>query len=323
METEKFKPNPCYEEPNPCYEEVGEAKRASSQQKAKVGEQGRTGRCKQKWIGVLLVTLFLQTLLLIAVVVAAGFFSREIITLHGKIKELQLDQAQGQLLQANDTATWLLLNKLNYFVNTINTTTTDQLNDLQSVANMLNSTTMKQLSDLQSSVNTLNTTTMEQLNSLQSSVDTLSTAQNGTDTQVTSLQSSLSTLTTQQTSTSSQVTSLQTSVNVLTTQQVSINSQVTSLQSSVNTFTTQQVSTRTQLTSVHLSVSNLTSRINSISSIDLYEDCLQETSSCTISAGLNSYWRSCSTPSLNINPSVSSVVLVPMPCVICKQVKIQ
>ena len=213
-------------------------------------EQTRDERGNKKWIGVFLAMLFFQALLLTAVVVAAGFFSKEIVTFRGQIQQLQFGQAQGQLPQANDTNIWLLLSNLSSFVNAIDTTT------------------MNQLSDLQSSVNTLNSTTMDQLNSLRSFVDALSTTKNSTD------------------STDTQVTSLQSSVNTLTVQQASTTSQVTSLQSSVN---------------------NLTSRINSISSIDLYQDCLQETRSCTISAGLNPYWRSCSTTSLNANPSVSSV----------------
>ena len=266
METGEYEINPCYGLTQ--HSKKTEVDKVRNQKMDVNVEQTRDERGNKKWIGVFLVMLFFQALLLTALVVAAGFFSKETVTLRGQIQQLQLDQAQEQLPQTNDTNIWLLLNNLSSFVNAIDTTTMNQLSDLQCSVNTLNTTTMNQLSDLQSSVNTLNSTTMDQLNSLRSFVVALSTTKNSTD------------------STDTQVSSLQSSVNTLTAQQASTTSQVTSLQSSVN---------------------NLTSRINSISSIDLYQDCLQETRSCTLSAGLNPYWRSCSTTSLNANPSVSSV----------------
>ena len=202
-------------QPNPCYEESGKANRASTLT-TEIKYQEMSGRSKNKWTGVLLAGILLQALLLIAVVVAAGFFSKEIITLRGQIQQLQLGQVQGQPLQANDTNIWLLLSNLNSYVNTLNTTTMHQLQDLQSSANELNTTTMGQLSDLQSSVNTLNTTTSGQLSDLQSSVNTLDTT---TMDQLSDLQSSVNTL---NTTTMDQLSNLQSSVNKLTNSSVDL-----------------------------------------------------------------------------------------------------
>ena len=145
---------------NPCYEEVAKVDRASNLT-TEIKYQEMSGRSKKKWTGVLLAGIVLQALLLIAVVVAAGFFSKEIITLHGQIEQLKLSQNQAQLLQANDTNIWLLLSNLRSFVNTLNTTTTDQLSDLQSSVNTLDTTTMGQLSDLQSLVNKLTNSSVD------------------------------------------------------------------------------------------------------------------------------------------------------------------
>ena len=145
---------------NPCYEEVQKADRASNLT-TEIKYEEISGRSKKKWTGVLLVGILLQALLLIAVVVAAGFFSKEIIALHGQIEQLQLGQIQGQLLQANDTKIWLLLSNLKSFAKALNTTTMHQLSDLQSSVNTLNTTTMGQLSDLQSSVNILTSSSVD------------------------------------------------------------------------------------------------------------------------------------------------------------------
>ena len=147
-------------QPNPCYEEVGKADRASNLT-TEIKYQDISGRSKKKWTGVLLAGILLQALLLIAVVVAAGFFSKEINTLRGQIEQLQLGQVQGQLLQANDTNIWLLLSNLRSFVNTLNTTTMHQLSSLQSSVNTLNTTTVDQLSNLQSSVNKLTNSSVD------------------------------------------------------------------------------------------------------------------------------------------------------------------
>ena len=215
MEIEKFTV-----EPNSSYEKVGKAEPNRARNQTKVEEERATERGNKKWIGLLLVALFFQALLLTAVVVAAGFFSKEIITFYGQIEQLreQVQYLKEQLHQANDTDTWLHLS------NTLNSTTiSNQLSDFQSSVNTFNATTADPLNNLQSSVNILNITLMDQQSSLQSSVDALTTAQNSTNTQVSSLQSSLNTLTAQQASISSHVTSLQSLMNNLTSQ---INSSV-------------------------------------------------------------------------------------------------
>ena len=256
MELEEF-------EPNPCYEEVGETDRARHQTTKVDEEEATTERGNKKWIGVLLVALSIQALLLTAVVVAAGFFSKEIITMYDKIEQLreQVQHMKEQIHVANETDILLQINS------TFKPTTIlDQLVCLQSSVNTLNTTTMEQLNNLQSSVNTLNTTTMDQQSSLQYFVNNLTTAQNSTDIQVSSLQSSL------------------------------------------NTLTSQQVSTTSQVTSLQLLMNNLTSRINSSRPVDLYEGCVDQTRTCTLSQSLNDYWRTCRTIPLYSDPSVSAVV---------------
>ena len=134
-------------------------------------------------------------------------------------------------------------------------------------------------------MNALNATIiLDQLNNLQASVSTLNTT---TMDQQSNLQSFVDTLTTAQDSTDTRVNSLQSSLNTLTTQQVSTTSQVTSLQSSLN---------------------NLTRRVNS--SADLYQGCIQDTSSCTFTQGTNLYWKSCTTDYLPISTIVSYMVVV-------------
>ena len=258
MELEEF-------EPNPCYEEVGETDRARHQTTKVDEEEGTTERGNKKWIGVLLVALSIQALLLTAVVVAAGFFSKEIITMYDKIEQLreQVQHMKEQIHLAKFNETDILLQINSTFKRT---TILDQLVCLHSSVNTLNTTTMEQLNNLQSSVNTLNTTTLDQQSNLQYFVNNLTIAQNSTDIQVSSLQSSL---------------------NTLTSQQVSTTSQVTSLQSLMN---------------------NLTSRINSSRPVDLYEGCVDQTRTCTLSQSLNDYWRTCRTIPLYSDPSVGAVV---------------
>ena len=162
---------------------------------------------------MLVLVLFLQTLLLIAVAAVVGFFSREIITINARMEQLR-EQAQDmkeQFDQANETDISLHLNSM-----LKPATILEQVINLHSLVNILNTTTIDQLNNLHSSVNTLNTTTLDQQSYLQSSVDTLAMAHNSTHTQVISLQSSLNTLTTQQATTFSQVTSLQSLMQNLT-----------------------------------------------------------------------------------------------------------
>ncbi len=171
---------------------------------------------------------------------------------------------------------------------TTNNATMAQLNSLQSSENFLNSAneaTTTQLNSLQSSVSSLNTAngaTMTQLNSLQSSVNSLNTANGAITTQLNSLQSS----------TTTQLNSLQSLVSSLNTANGATTTQLNSLQSS----------TTTQLNSLQSLVSSLTTRVNS--PVNLYQNCIQETQSCTITSGIL-FFTVCTTPSLPVNKSVS------------------
>ena len=174
----------------------------------------------------------------------------------------------GRIEQINEQITEKpsLVNNTNYWL---------QLKNLQSSLDTLTN----QVDNLWSSVNTLNTTTMDQLNDLQSSVNTLNTT------------------------TMDQLKNLQSSVNASTTAQDTTDTQVSSLQSSLNTLTAQQTSTTFQVTSLQSLMNNLTSQINS--SIDPFQNCVEETKSCTIrlSSDSRSYWAVCNTPFL-INYSI-------------------
>ena len=133
-------------------------------------------------------------------------------------------------------------------------------------------------------LNSLQNTTTEQLSNLQSSVDTLNTAKNTAMEQLSSLQSSVNTLNTAKNTAMEQLSSLQSSVNTLNTAKNTAMARLSSLQSSVNTLTT---------------------RINS--PVNLYQNCIQETTSCTNSASGSTYVKYCVTHSLSINITVSIV----------------
>ena len=60
--------------------------------------------------------------------------------------------------------------------------------------------------------------------------------------------------------------------------------------------------TMTQLNSLQSSVSSLTTRVNS--RVNLYQNCSQDTRSCTSTSG-SAYWKLCTTPSLPANKPVS------------------
>ena len=149
----------------------------------------------------------------------------------------------------------------------------------------------EQITEKPSLVN--NTNYWLQLNNLQSSLDTLTN-------QVDNLWSSVNTL---NTTSMDQLKNLQSSVNASTTAQDSTDTQVSSLQSSLNTLTAKQTSTTSQVTSLQSLMNNLTSQINS--SIDPFQNCVEETKSCTIrlSSDSRSYWAVCNTPFL-INYSI-------------------
>ncbi len=147
---------------------------------------------------------------------------------------------------------------------------TDGLRLQNSFDTKINATTT-QLSSLLSSMNTLNKTDndfMTELNTLGSSVNS---ADNLFDTQLNSLQ-------------------------------FSINSRLNSLQSSVSSLNTANGATTTQLNSLQSSVGSLTSQVNS--PVNLYQNCIQETRSCTGTSG-SAYWKNCTTSHLPVNKLVS------------------
>ena len=84
--------------------------------------------------------------------------------------------------------------------------------------------------------------------------------------------------------------------------------QLSSLQSSVNTLNTYKSTSTARLSSLQSSVNTLTTRVNS--PVNLYQNCSQETRSCTNSASGSTYVKYCVTPSLHINITVSIVYLI-------------
>ncbi len=142
---------------------------------------------------------------------------------------------------------------------------------------------------LQNSVDTA------KLNSLQSSVSSLNTTNEATMTQLNSLQSSVSSLNTANGETTTQLNSLQSSVNSLNTANGATTTQLNSLQSSVNSLNTANGATTTQLNSLQSSVSSLTTRVNS--PVNLYQNCIQEITNCTIGprTTADTYWTECYT----------------------------
>ncbi len=135
---------------------------------------------------------------------------------------------------------------------------------------------------LQNSIHTANNAIMTQLNSLQSSVSSLNTTNEATVTQLNSLQSSVSSLN---------------STNGATM------TQLNSLQSSVSSLNTTNGVTMTQLNNTQSSVNSLTTRVNS--QVNLYQNCTQETQSCTSAQSGSAYRRFCTTSFLPVNKSVS------------------
>ena len=152
-------------------------------------------------------------------------------------------------------------------------------------------------------LNSLQNTTTEQLSSLQSSVDTLNTAKNTALIRFNSLQSSVDTLTTDRDTTMAQLSSLQSSVDTLNTGRVTTTARLSSLQASLNTLNTGRDTTTDQLSNLQSSVNTLTTRVNS--PVNLYQNCIQDTRSCTGSQSGYSYFKSCTTGSLPTSITVS------------------
>ena len=78
------------------------------------------------------------------------------------------------------------------------------------------------------------------------------------------------------------------------------------LSSSVTILTSQLVSMQNLVQSITSVQNNLRDDLNRLRSVDLYQNCIQDTRTCTMSIGSTSYyWRSCTTSSIYINPTVS------------------
>ncbi len=197
-------------------------------------------------------------------------------------------------------------------VDTVNTTTMAKLGNLLSSVKTLNITDnnfmieFNNIQSLVSSLNTANGATTTQLNSLQSSVSSLNTANGATTTQLNSLQSSVSSLNTANGATTTQLNSLQSSVTSLNTANGATTTQLNSLQSSVSSLNTANGATTTQLNSLQSSVNSLTTQVNS--PVNLYQNCIQETESCTIGPRTtDTYWAQCYTDYAPISKAVSLV----------------
>ncbi len=167
-----------------------------------------------------------------------------------------------------------------------------------------NNATMALLNSLQSSVSSLNTAnaTTTHLNSLQSAVSSLNTTNGATATQLNSLQSSVTSLNTANEATTTRLNSLQSSVSSLNTANEATTTQLNSLQSSVNSLNTANEATTTQFNNLQSSVNSLTTRVNS--PVNLYQNCIQETRSCTNTQS-SDYLKTCVTSTLPVNKSVS------------------
>ncbi len=84
---------------------------------------------------------------------------------------------------------------------------------------------------------------------------------------------------------------------------VEVHAVTDSLQSSLSSLNTANGATTTQLNSLQSSVNSLTTRVNS--PVNLYQNCTQETRSCTNAQSGSVYWKYCITPTLPVNKSVS------------------
>ncbi len=111
----------------------------------------------------------------------------------------------------------------------------------------------------------------------------------------------LNTLTATNNATMALLNSLQSSVSSLNTANEATMTQLNSLQSSVSSLNTANGATTTQLNSLQSSVSSLTTRVNS--PVNLYQNCIQETESCTV-ASYPANSKACVTPNL---PAIKSV----------------
>lgn len=100
-----------------------------------------------------------------------------------------------------------------------------------------------------------------------------------------------------------QLTSMQNKLEQLTNFETSATSQLISVQSLVQTLSRVQTNTVDELSALH--------------TVNLYQNCIEETRSCDISVSSSaSYWRSCGTSGLRINRTVSVLAVC-----ICNAIK--
>ena len=86
---------------------------------------------------------------------------------------------------------------------------------------------------------------------------------------------------------------------------------VDQLSTSVTILTSQLLSMQNLIQSLSSEQNNHRQDLNRLRSVDLYQGCIQNTRSCTMSTGSNSYyWRSCSTGGLNANPQVNYFITI-------------
>ena len=101
-----------------------------------------------------------------------------------------------------------------------------------------------------------------------------------------------------------QLVNLLSSINALNITANDFMAALNSLQSSVSSLNTTNAATMTQLNSLQSLVSSLTTRVNS--PVNLYQNCIQETRSCTIGPrAIDTYWTWCQTAFEPITKTVS------------------
>ena len=246
------------------------------------------------------VFLFLLALSLVAVVVYAPLannLSKESKDLQAEFQKLKLQVNQSQ-------------QEIHISINNRNLNTESEIHQLM----VYQEGNSSQLTAHTAAYDAFQDTVNEQLSSLQLVVNSVNHVQHLTTTQLSEVQSSIDTLRSMLNISTSQLNSLRTTWDSHSTAMAQLNS----LQTVVNGLNTVQHSTTSHLNSLQSSVNTITDRVNS--PVNLYQNCTEETRSCTISTSSSSnyYWRYCTTPSLAINSTVSSpsVITIVYNCVI-------
>ncbi|XP_064402165.1 uncharacterized protein LOC135347949 isoform X2 [Halichondria panicea] len=154
------------------------------------------------------------------------------------------------------------------------------MQEIQELKLQLNKTKEASEANIAQLMNVTDNRFMTQLNNLESSVSSLNTANGATMTQLNNLESLVSSLNTANEATMTQL---------------------NSLESSVSSLNTANGATTTQLNSLQSSVGSLTTRVNS--PVNLYQNCIQETRSCTLTQSDDVNWRACGTTTLPVDKS--------------------